>query len=94
MNIDKETLANVAKVARLELSDEELELFVPQMHDILSHFSKIQQADTEGVKPSFQPVPLRNKMRKDVPHECISSEVALKNSQNNHDGYFKGPRAL
>jgi aspartyl-tRNA(Asn)/glutamyl-tRNA(Gln) amidotransferase subunit C len=94
MEIDKDTVRHVAEVARLELSDKELKEFQSQLKEVLDAFSKIDEVDVEGVKPSFQPIELKNAMREDVPSECLSQEEALRNSPHKKDGYFKGPRAI
>ena len=94
MKIDKDLIEHVAKTARLNLSEEEVNSFLPQLKDVLEAFAKISEEDTEGIKPSFQPVELKDFSRDDVPGECLSQEDALSNSKNNKDGYFKGPRAV
>ncbi|MFT4343782.1 MAG: Asp-tRNA(Asn)/Glu-tRNA(Gln) amidotransferase subunit GatC [Candidatus Woesearchaeota archaeon] len=94
MEITKEKLAEVARVARLELTEEELERFVPQMQEVLAYFDILQKAPTKGVVPSFQPIRVRNVMREDVPKKSISPEEALANSSQNQESYFKGPRAV
>ena len=94
MKVDKELIENVARVARLELSDKEKEKFVKDFKDILEAFSAIDKCDTEGIKPSFQPVELKNQMREDEVEESLSQEDALKNTEHKKDGYFKGPKAV
>ena len=60
MNLDKELIKKVAKNSRLELTEEEIKEFLPQLKEILSSFSKLQELDTEKVKPSFQPLEIKN----------------------------------
>ena len=94
MDIDRKLIENVAQVARLKLTDAEVKKFLPQLKDVLDAFSSVQEIDTEGVKPSFHPLPLRDALREDVPKECLSQEDALSLAQHKKDGYFKGPRAV
>ena len=94
MRVDKELISKVAINARLELSAEEIQEFIPQLKEVLEAFSTIDKADVAGVKPSFQPVALKNVLREDVIGECLSQEDALKNTEHKKDGYFKGPRAI
>ena len=94
MKVDKELVKKVADLARLELSDKEVEKFVPELKDILNAFSKLDEVDTKDVKPSFQPVELKNLMREEKVEECLNQDKALENSENKKDGYFKGPRAV
>ncbi|HLC63071.1 MAG TPA: Asp-tRNA(Asn)/Glu-tRNA(Gln) amidotransferase subunit GatC [Candidatus Nanoarchaeia archaeon] len=94
MNLDKELIKKVAKNSRLELTEEEIKEFLPQLKEILSSFSKLQELDTEKVKPSFQPLEIKNILREDKPLPCKSQEEILSNTNLKQDGYFKGPKAL
>ena len=94
MNVDKELIKKVAELARLELSDKEIEIFLPELKEILNAFSKVDEVDTKGVKPSFQPVELKNFMREDEVEPSLSQEGALANTEHKKDGYFKGPKAV
>lgn len=94
MKIDRETIKHVAEVARLKLTEQEIDEFLPQLESVLSAFSKLDEVDVAGVEPSYQPVEIRNALREDEPTECLSQKEALKNSPATEDGYFKGPRAV
>jgi len=94
MLIDKEMLLRVAKVARLELTETEIEKFLPQMEEIIGNFSLLSEVDTTGITPSFQPITVRNHMRDDEVTPSLSQDDALKNSSSKQDGYFKGPKAV
>ncbi|MFH1641624.1 MAG: Asp-tRNA(Asn)/Glu-tRNA(Gln) amidotransferase subunit GatC [Nanoarchaeota archaeon] len=94
MKVDKELVRNVASVARLRLTNEEIEKFAPQLKEILDAFSKLDEVDTDNVIPSFQPVELKNVMRDDKVGESLSQEKALKNTIHKKDGYFKGPKVV
>ena len=94
MKVDKELIRKVAGVARLELKDKEVEKFVPELKEILNAFSKVDEVDTKGVKPSFQPVEIKNVMREDKITESLSQEEALSNTEHKKNGYFKGPKAV
>ena len=94
MEINKELVKKVAKVARLNLTEEELAKFTPQLKEILEAFSLLKKIDTKEVKMSIQPVELKNALREDIPKECLSIEEALKNTQHKKDNYFKGPKAI
>jgi aspartyl-tRNA(Asn)/glutamyl-tRNA(Gln) amidotransferase subunit C len=94
MKVDKELIENVARVARLKLTDSEIKKFTPQFKEILDVFSELDKVDTKGVEPSFQPVEIKNVMRSDEPGTCIDQEEALENTSHKKDGYFKGPKAV
>ncbi len=94
MEIDRKLLEHVAEIARLKLTEKELEKFLPQLKEALEFFSKLNEISTENVKPSFQPVELKNAMREDLERECLSQEDALSLAEHKKEGYFKGPRAV
>ena len=94
MEIDRKLLEHVAELARLELSQEEINKFLPQLKEALEFFSQLKEINTDKIKPSFQPVELRNAMREDVGKECLSQDDALSLTEHKKDGYFKGPRAV
>ena len=94
MEVDRKLLEHVAEVARIKLSEEEIRKFLPQLKESLEFFSKLKEINTDNVKPSFQPVELRNAVREDKEKECLSQDDALSLREHKKDGYFKGPRAI
>ncbi len=94
MELDKETVEKVARVARLELSPEETERFPRQLSDIIHAFSKIDEVDTTDVEMSIQPVKMSDALREDVPRDCLTVDEALRNTEHKKDSFFKGPRAI
>lgn len=94
MRVDRELIKHVAEVARLNLTDVEIKMFIPQLKEILNAFSAISEVKTDDVKPSFHPVELKNVMRPDKVEKCLTQEEALRNTRHKKDGYFKGPRAV
>jgi aspartyl-tRNA(Asn)/glutamyl-tRNA(Gln) amidotransferase subunit C len=94
MQIDKKLIKNVAEVARLNLNSKEIDEFVFELKEVLDNFSLIDKCDTTDVKPSFQPVELKNHLREDKITKCLSQDEALSNTNHKKDGYFKGPKAI
>lgn len=94
MKINKELIDDVARLARLKLTEKEKEMFVKDFKEILDTFSQLNKCDTMRVKPSFQPVELKNFMREDLVEKSLNQKDALKNAEHKKDGYFKGPRAV
>ena len=94
MKIDKELIKRVSNNARLNLTEKEIEEFIPQFKDILNVFSKISEVNTDNVKVSIHPIEIKNSMREDITEKCITQEDALKNTKHKKDGYFKGPAAV
>ena len=94
ITVDRKLLEHVAEVARLKLTEQEIKKFLPQLKEALEFFSKLEEVDTNNIKPSFQPVELKNVMREDAEKECLSQDEALSLTEHKKDGYFKGPRAI
>jgi len=94
MQVDRKLLEHVAEIARLKLSEEEIKKFLPQLKEALEFFSKLMEVNTDNVKPSFQPVEIKNVVREDKEDKCLPQDEALYLTEHKKDGYFKGPKAL
>ena len=94
MKIDHMLIRKVAQLARLELSEEEVAEFTPQLKEVLDSFSALDDIDLKDLKPSFQPVALRNSLRDDTITASLTKEQALSNAKHTKDGYFKGPKVI
>jgi aspartyl-tRNA(Asn)/glutamyl-tRNA(Gln) amidotransferase subunit C len=94
VKINKELIQHVADVARLKLTDKEIEKFSVELKEVIEAFSKLDEVDTEDIEPSLQPVELKNMLREDKEEKCLSQEDALSLTEHKKDGYFKGPRAV
>jgi aspartyl-tRNA(Asn)/glutamyl-tRNA(Gln) amidotransferase subunit C len=94
MKVDEALIKRIRELARINLTDKEIKKFKPEFKEILEAFSKLDEVNVDNVKPSFQPVELKNFMREDKIEECLTQEKALQNSENKKDGYFKGPKAV
>jgi len=94
MNIDKKTIQKVAKNARLELTEQEIKEFLPQIKEVLNAFSKLKEAASNNLEPSFQPIEVKNIIREDKIESCLTQEQALQNTQHKKEGYFKGPKTI
>ena len=94
MEIDKELIKHDAELARLKLTDKEIDKFLTQLKESLAYFSKLSKVNTDNVKPSFQPVDIKNVLREDKEEKCLSQKEALSLTEHKKDGYFKGPRAV
>ncbi|MBU2639931.1 MAG: Asp-tRNA(Asn)/Glu-tRNA(Gln) amidotransferase subunit GatC [Nanoarchaeota archaeon] len=94
MKIDKDLIKKIATNARLNLTESEVNEFLPQLKEILAAFEEIQKAPTKNIEPSFQPLEIKNITREDKVGTCLSQEEVLKNTKHKSNGYFKGPKAL
>lgn len=94
MAVTKKEVEKIAELARLKFSDEELESFTPQMNEILSYMDKLNELDTENVKPLSHPVEQTNVFRDDIVKSSISNQDALKNAPAKDDVHFKVPKVI
>jgi len=90
----KDTIEKVAKLALLDLTEEDKEKFSKQLRDILTYFKKLNDLDTSDIEPTTHTIDLKNVYREDKPKKSLSNEDALKNAEHKKDGYFKAPRIL
>ncbi|KUP20691.1 MULTISPECIES: Asp-tRNA(Asn)/Glu-tRNA(Gln) amidotransferase subunit GatC [unclassified Paenibacillus] len=94
MSITVKDVQHVAKLARLQLSPEEEAVFTEQMNAILQYAEKLNELDTENVKPTTHVLQVSNVMRDDVVKESLSQEEALLNAPEDEEGHFKVPAVL
>ena len=89
----KMDIEKVAKLARLELSDEEKETFGNHLDQILTHMEQLNRLDTTGVEPTFHAISIENAFREDVMRPSCVQEV-LGIAPDEEGGYFKVPRII
>ena len=87
-------IAYVARLARIELSDEELERVGRQLGGILEHAARVQQLPTKGVEPTSHPLPMVNSFRDDQVTPSLQTDIALSQAPEAEDGYFRVPPTL
>lgn len=92
--ITRDAVAHVARLARLALSDEEIDLFTGQLGAVLEYAEAIGRLDTSDVPPTAHPLPLRNVLRPDVPRPCLDRDEVLAAAPLAEDGRFRVPRIL
>jgi aspartyl-tRNA(Asn)/glutamyl-tRNA(Gln) amidotransferase subunit C len=92
--IDRETVENVAKLARLGLNEEEIKVFGEQLSVILQNIAILQEADVSGVSPTSHASRLTNVMREDIPEPSYPPELLLANAPDREDNYLKVPPVL
>ncbi len=92
--IDEAEVRKVAKLSRLELSDEEVEEFTVQLGAILGYVEKMNEVDTEGVEPLAHCLPITNVLRADCVRESIGTDAALANAPARDGCFFKVPKVL
>ena len=87
--IDRETVLNVAKLARLNLSEDDIETFGSQLSAILEHIQILQEADVSNVSPTAHASRLTNVARIDVSQPSYPPEVLLANAPDQEDNCLK-----
>ena len=92
--ITSEEVRHVADLARLRVSDEEVEIFTSQLEGLLEHFSAISSIDTQGVAPTSHPIELNNVFRKDVVKPSLTQEQVLSNAPKTEESRFAVPQIL
>jgi len=90
----KMDIEKVAKLARLELSGEEKEIFGNHLDQILTHMEQLNRLDTTGVEPTFHAVSIENAFREDVTRPSSVQEEVLGIAPDEESGYFKVPRII
>jgi aspartyl-tRNA(Asn)/glutamyl-tRNA(Gln) amidotransferase subunit C len=89
--IEREQVLHVAKLARLGLTDEEVERMAGELSGILEHVDRIAALDLDDVTPTSHVVELENVLRADLPHESLSQAAALASAPDPVDGAFRVP---
>ncbi len=89
--IDREQVLHVARLARLELSDEEVDRMAGELSGILEHVDRIAALDLDEVEPTTHVVALENVLRADEPEPSLPRERALENAPDPADGAFRVP---
>jgi aspartyl-tRNA(Asn)/glutamyl-tRNA(Gln) amidotransferase subunit C len=92
--IDEAEVRKVAKLARLELSEAEVEEFTGQLKAILDYVAKMNELDTEGVEPLAHCLPVSNVFRADYVKESLGTEETLANAPERDGEFFKVPKIL
>lgn len=91
--VNREWVERISKLAKLELKEEEIELFQKQMADILKFVGQLEELDTKGVEPYIQEF-VETPMREDVPSSSLPREKALMNAPEEEEGFFVVPRVV
>jgi aspartyl-tRNA(Asn)/glutamyl-tRNA(Gln) amidotransferase subunit C len=94
MKISRVEVEHVARLARLELSEAELDTFTVQMDSILSYVEKLNALDTEGIIPTSHAVPMENAFRADQLAPSIGVENAVANAPNHAESFFMVPKVI
>ncbi len=89
MAISREEVITIAELAKLTLTEEEIQMFQVQLSEILNYAQILNQVDTEDVPPTTSAIPLRNVMRDDVVKLSLENEAALLNAPDAFERSFR-----
>ena len=93
MAITREEVLHVARLARLELSEDDVERFREQLSAILDAVSKVSELDLSDVPPTSHPLEIANAWAEDEPHECLTLNEVFANAPDRDGDYFRSPPA-
>jgi aspartyl-tRNA(Asn)/glutamyl-tRNA(Gln) amidotransferase subunit C len=93
MAISRDEVLHVARLARLELSDEEVTRFQEQLSAILDAVSKVRELDLADVPPTSHPLAIANTWEDDIPHVPLTVDEAFANAPDREGDYFRSPPA-
>ena len=94
MAISREQVEHVAHLARLGLSDDEIDQFQQQLSQILGHMQALDAVDTSAIPPTAQVIPVSSVMRDDVVRPSLPVEDVLRNAPRREGDFFKVPPVL
>jgi aspartyl-tRNA(Asn)/glutamyl-tRNA(Gln) amidotransferase subunit C len=94
MSVTNEQVRHIAKLARIAMSDEELERLVPELNNILRWVEQLAEVDTEGVEPLTAVVPNALRLRDDKVTDGDCREEVLANAPNAEHGFFAVPKVI
>lgn len=94
MKITVAEVEHVARLARLELSQDETNLFVGQMDAILGYVDKLGELNTDGIHPTSHAVPVENAFRQDQAQPSIGVAKALANAPDRAESFYRVPKVI
>jgi aspartyl-tRNA(Asn)/glutamyl-tRNA(Gln) amidotransferase subunit C len=92
--LGRDDVAHVARLARLSLSDDELDMFTAQLAKVLDHAADVASLDLAGVAPTAHPLPLENVLRPDVVVPGVPRGEVLAAAPDVEDDRFRVPRIV
>ena len=94
MKITREEVLHVARLARLNLSEEQEKRFALQLNKVLEYMERLNELNTEGVEPTFHAVSLQNALREDEVRPSLPREISLDNAPEKTKGFFVVPKVI
>jgi aspartyl-tRNA(Asn)/glutamyl-tRNA(Gln) amidotransferase subunit C len=89
MALTRDEVLHVARLARVGLTDDDVEKFRHQLSDILEHFDALKRINTDNVPPTMHTLPLEGIVAADAPAPSLSQQDALANAPSEQDGFLR-----
>jgi aspartyl-tRNA(Asn)/glutamyl-tRNA(Gln) amidotransferase subunit C len=89
VELSREEVQKIAELAKLDLNDDEVNLYAKQLSSILGYFQKLQELDTSPIEPTASVLPLKNVMRSDHAAPPLSPEQVVANASDAMDNQFR-----
>jgi len=94
MSVDTATVRHIAKLARLAMSDDELERLVPELNNILGWVEQLGEVDTDGVEPLTAVIEQKLRLRDDVVDDGDCRDAVLASAPDAQHGFFAVPKVI
>ena len=94
MSLDKDTVKNIAYLARIRVEEDKLEPLAGELSSIMGWIEQLQELDTEGVEPMASVVAVELPQRKDVVTDGNCRDAVLRNAPEAEDGFFTVPKVV
>lgn len=94
MKITRQEVEYVARLARLDLTEQEKALFTSQLSSILAYVEKLNELDTSGIEPTSHVIDISKVTRPDETRDSLSQDAALANAPDKAAGYFRVPKII
>ena len=94
MALTHEEVRAIAHLARLQLTDEEVERFAGQLSDVLDYAARLNEVDTSEISPTASVLPMNAPLRPDEVRPCPPRDQLLANAPDSEGGLFRVPRVL
>ena len=93
-NIDKATVAKIARLARIKIDEEKLEPLAGELNNILGWVEQLDEVNTDGIEPMSSVVDAKLRWREDVVNDGDKADSVLKNAPNAEYGFFAVPKVI
>jgi aspartyl-tRNA(Asn)/glutamyl-tRNA(Gln) amidotransferase subunit C len=94
MSVDTKTVRHIAKLARLQMSDDEVDALVPELNNILGWIEQLREVNTDGVEPLTAVIDQKLRVREDVVNDGDCRDAVLANAPDAQHGFFAVPKVI